>query len=151
MDRLDILKKSELFSDLTTQELRIVEAMAEPRQVTAGSIICKQGRIEENIYLVEEGGVAILLEVGPMSQRQVQAATVFESCGWSAMVEPFVATATVKATEKTRLIAFRGSDLRGLCTSRPEIACKIYRAVARVVAKRLRQAYVQLLGVTGEE
>lgn len=151
MDRLAVLKKSELFSELTQAELRIVDKMIEPRHVTAGQVICKQGKVEDKIYLVEDGAVAIVLEVGPMSHRQVQAACTSESFGWSAMVEPYVSTASVKAIEKTKLLAFSAEDLRRLAEERPEIGCKVYRAVAKVIAKRLRQAYVQLLGVTGED
>jgi CRP-like cAMP-binding protein len=151
MERIAVLKKSELFSDLDDRELSIVEAMCESQQVTPGTVICKQGKSEEKIYVVEDGAVAIVLEVGPMSHRQVQAAVNYESFGWSAMVEPHVCTASVRAIEKTKLLAFRGSDLRELCQNRPEIGCKILHAIARVVAKRLRQAYIQLLGVTSEE
>ena len=151
MDRLAVLRRSELFSDLDDKELRIVEAMMEPKQVAPGALICKQGKLEENIYIVEDGAVAIVLEVGPMSQRQVQAACNYESFGWSAMVEPYVSTASVKATEKTKLLAFSADNLKSLCKSRPDLGCKIYHAVARVVAKRLRQAYIQLVGVTIED
>jgi len=38
-----------------------------------------------------------------------------------------------------------------LCQKQPDIGNKIYRAVARVVAKRLHEAYEQLIGVTDEE
>jgi len=151
MDRLAVLKKSELFADLDEKELRLVEALTEPKQATTGTIICKQGKIEDKIYIVEDGAVAIVLEVGPMSHRQVQAACDNESFGWSALVEPYIATASVKATEKTKLLAFSADDLRALCKKHPEIGCKVYHAVAKVVAKRLRQAYDQLLGVTGME
>jgi CRP-like cAMP-binding protein len=151
MDRLALLKKSDLFADLNESELRLVDAIAQSEQVKPGAVVCKQGRAEDNIYIVEDGAVAIMLEVGPMSDRQVQAASTFESCGWSAMVEPFISTATVKATEKTNLLSFRGDDLRTLCQSHPVIGMKIYHAVARVVAKRLRQAYHQLLGITCED
>ncbi len=149
MNRIAVLKKSELFADLNEQELRLVEAITTPQQVTTGTIICRQGTREEKIYIVEDGAVAIVLEVGPMSHRQVQAACDNESFGWSALVEPYISTASVKATEKTKLLAFSADDLRALCKKHPEIGCKIYHAVAKVVAKRLRQAYQQLLGVTG--
>ncbi len=151
MDRLAVLKKSDLFADLNENEMRLIDAIVQTEQVKAGTIVCKQGRAEDNIYIVEDGAVAILLEVGAMSDRQVQAASTFESCGWSAMVEPYISTATVKATEKTKLLSFGGDDLRKLCKSHPEIGMKIYHAVARVVAKRLRQAYHQLLGVTCQD
>jgi CRP-like cAMP-binding protein len=151
MDKLKVLKKSELFSTLDDKELRIIETIAEPQQVVAGEIVCKQGKREEKIYTVEDGAVAIVLEVGAMANRQVQAACSAESFGWSALVEPYICTASVKAIEKTTLLAFDANTLREICKKYPDIGCKIYQSVARVVAKRLRQAYVQLLGVTEEQ
>jgi CRP-like cAMP-binding protein len=151
VDRLAVLKKSELFAGLDDKELRIVEAMVQPKQVAPGTLICKQGKPEESIYVVEDGAVAIILEVGPMSQRQVQAACNYESFGWSALVEPYMCTASVKASEKTKLLAFSADNLKDLCKTRPDIGCKIYHNIARIVAKRLRQAYVQLVGVTIED
>jgi CRP-like cAMP-binding protein len=151
MERLAVLKKSDLFGNLDEEELRLVEAIAQSEQVEAGTVICKQGRAGEKIYVVEDGAVGILLETGFNSDKQVQAASAFESCAWSAMVEPFIITATVKANERTTLLSFRGEDLRELCQSNPEMGNKIYHAVARVVARRLRLAYDQLLGMTCQE
>lgn len=151
MEKLNVLKKSELFSNLDEAQLRIVETMAKPQQVVAGEIICKQGKSEEKIYVVEDGAVAIVLEVGPAALRQVQAACSTESFGWSALVEPYVCTASVKAIENTSLLAFDAGILRDTCENYPEIGRRIYESVARVVAKRLRQAYAQLLGIVDEE
>ena len=151
MNRPAVLHKSDLFDALDEDELKLVASIAEKKQVDTGTVICKQGRVEENIYIVETGSVAITLEVGYHSDRQVQAASILESCGWSAMVEPFISTATVKANEKTSLVYFRGEDLRRFCQDNPEIGIKIYHAVARVVATRLRQAYDQLLGITSQD
>ncbi|GAH48981.1 unnamed protein product, partial [marine sediment metagenome] len=39
---------------------------------------------------------AIFLELGPLSERQLQAASNFEIFGWSAMIEPHISTATAE-------------------------------------------------------
>jgi len=151
MDKLEVLKRSELFRDLDDEQLGTAGEMGTPRVFEAGTIICKQGSLEEKIYVIEEGLVAIILEVGPMAQRQVQAASNFETFGWSSMIPPHTCTATVKAVEKTKAFAFNGRELCNLCLTHPEIGCRVCQAVARVVAGRLRQAYIQLLGVTAQD
>jgi len=151
MDKLEVLKRSELFRELNNEQLRVVEKMCTSQVFEAGTVICKQGRIEKEAYVIEEGLIAIILEVGPMAQRQVQAASNFEAFGWSAMIEPYTSTATAKAIEATTVLAFSGRELCNLCLTHPEVGCKIGRAVARVVATRLRQAYIQLLGVTSQD
>lgn len=151
MDKSEVLRKSELFRDLTAEQLKLVEKLGKSQVFEPGTIICKQGTKIDNIYVIEDGLVGLILELGPLSERQVQAACNFEVFGWSAMIEPYVCSGTVKAVEKTKVFAFRGGELRALGISHPEVGNKIWQAVARVVASRLHRAYVQLLGVTYQD
>lgn len=150
MKKLDVLRKCVMFRALDDKQLREVEKMCDPEEFEAGTVICKQDCKEENLYVVEHGAVGIILEVGPLAQRQVQAVTDYEVFGWSAMLDPYICTATVKALEKTKVLAFDGQELSSLCVTKPEIGCRVSRGIARVVAMRLRQAYAQLLGVTSQ-
>ena len=147
MSRFGVLRKCDMFRALDDKQLREVEKMCVPGEFEAGTIVCKQGCKEEKLYVVEHGAAGIILEVGPLAQRQVQAVTDYEVFGWSAMLAPYTCTATVKALEKTKVLAFDGQELSALCVTKPEIGCKVSRGIARVVAARLHQAYAQLLGV----
>jgi CRP-like cAMP-binding protein len=151
MEKIEILKKSELFHDLSDEQLALIEKMCTTREFETGTVICKQGAVTDKTFIIEEGLVGIILEVGPLAKRQVQAATNFETFGWSAMIEPYVSTATVQALEKTKVLVFNGRELCGLCNHEPEIGCKICRGVSRIIAERLRQAYIQLLGVAHQD
>jgi CRP-like cAMP-binding protein len=151
MKKIELLKRSEMFRDLNEEQLALVEKMCTAKEFPAGAVVCKQGVLAEHIYVIEEGLVGIILEVGPLAQRQVQTATNFETFGWSSMIEPYVSTATVKALETTKTLAFNGRELVGLCNHDPETGCRISRAVARVIAERLRQSYIQLLGLAHQD
>ena len=151
MSRTDVLAKCELFRELSVEQLGVVEKMCTAQECEPGAIICKQGKQQDKIYIIEEGAAVIVLEVGPLAQRQVQPASQYEVLGWSGMVDPRTCTATAKATKKTKLLAFNGQELCSLCLDHPEIGCRICRGMARVLGNRLRQAYVQLLGVTSQD
>ena len=151
MDKLEILRKSELFRNLDDEQLSLVEKMCTSEVFEPGAIICKQDSKLDRILVIEDGLVGIILEVGPLSQRQVQAASNFEVIGWSALIEPYVCTATARAIEKTKVLALNGRDLGKLFRAEPDIMYKVGSAVACVVAKRLRHAYTQLLGVTSQD
>jgi CRP-like cAMP-binding protein len=149
MEKIEVLKRSDLFRELDNEQLKMVAEIGSDQVFDAGIIIYKQGSSAEEIHVIEEGLVGIILEVGPLAQRQVQAAANFESFGWSAMIPPYTRTATVKALEQTKVIVFNGRELTAFCTAHcGEVGFKIMQAVARVIAERLRQAYIQLLGVT---
>jgi len=151
MDKIEVLKRSDLFRELNDQQLALVAEMGTQQVFDAGTVIYKQGALAEEIHVIEEGLMGIILEVGPLAQRQVQAAANFESFGWSAMIPPYTRTATVKALEKTKVVVFNGRELTAFCTASCDVGFKIMQAVARVISERLRQSYIQLLGVTDEE
>jgi len=151
MDKLEVLRKSELFNQLSDEQLSVVEKMCTSQVFEPGAIVCKQDSKLDTLYVIEEGVVGIFLEVGPMYARQVQAASSFEVVGWSGLIEPFTCTATVKAIEKTKVLAFDARELRRLFVTEPEIGYKIGPAIGNVVAKRLRHAYTQLLGVSSQD
>jgi len=151
MNKIEVLKRSDLFRELDDEHLTLVAKIGTHQEFDAGTIIHKQGAAAELIHVIEEGLVAIILEVGPLAERQVQAAANFESFGWSAMIPPYTRTATVKAVEKTKVIVFDGRELTAFCTTHSEVGFKIMQAVCRVIAERLRQSYIQLLGVTDED
>jgi CRP-like cAMP-binding protein len=151
MNKIEVLKRSDLFRELDDEHLALVAKISTHHLFDAGTIIYRQGAVADQIHVIEEGLVGIILEVGPLAQRQVQAAANFESFGWSAMIPPYTRTATVKALEQTKVMVFNGRELTAFCTTHGEVGFKIMQAVARVISKRLRQAYIQLLGVTDED
>ena len=151
MDKLEVLKRSDLFRELNNEQLNLVAAMCTPEVYEPGKIIHRQNNILDNLRIIEEGLVALVLELGPLSQRQLATATNFETFGWSAVVPPHMATNTAKALEKTSVLAFKGQDILSLCETNCRVGCIIYRGVARVVADRLQAAFIQCLGVTAQD
>ncbi len=151
MDKIEVLKRSDLFSELNDKQLKVVVGMCIPKVFEPGAIIHRENTILDEIYVIEEGLVALVLELGPLYQQQLTAATNFETFGWSAVVPPHMATITAKAIEKTKVLAFKGQDILKLCEANCRIGCIVYQGVARVVADRLRAAFMQCLGVTAQD
>jgi len=151
MDKLEVLKRSDLFRELSDEQLSVVEKICTAEVYEPGTIIHKQNSIVDKLCIIEEGLVGIILEVGPLSQRQLQAATDFETFGWSAVVPPYQATATAKALERTKVLAFNGHDIVNLCEINCKVGCVVYREIARVVADRLQASFLQCLGVTYQD
>jgi CRP/FNR family cyclic AMP-dependent transcriptional regulator len=151
MDKVEVLKRSDLFRELNDEQLKVVAEMCTPEVFEPGAIIHRQHTILDKIRIIEEGLVALVLDLGPLSQRQLTAATNFETFGWSAMVPPHMATTTAKAIEKTKVLTFNGEDILNLCATNCRVGCKVYQGVARVVADRLHASFMQCLGVTAQD
>ena len=151
MNKIDVLKKCSFFGDLTDEQLKTLADMASTQTFEVGEALSKQGRTQDKMYVIEDGLVGLYLELGPMTRRQIQAASNFDVIGWSAMLPPHRSTTTAKAIETTKVLVFHGADLIGLCHTMPPIGCKVHRGLASVVAQRLQHAYTQLMGVTSQE
>jgi CRP-like cAMP-binding protein len=151
MDKIEVLKRSDVFRELNDEQLQAIAELCTEETLEPGTIIHRQNSILHRLKVIEEGLVAILLELGPLSQRQVTAATNFQSIGWSAVVPPYLATTTAKAVEKTKILAFDGHKLRQFCEDNGQIGCLVYRGIASVVAERLHAAFMQCVGVTSAD
>ncbi len=148
MSKSNILKKCALFQNLNDQQLTIIDTMYSSEVFEPGAILCKQDKKGEKVYVIEQGLVGILLEAGPLSKFQVQSASKYDVIGWGAMIDPFIYTATVKAIKKTTALVFKREQLQELDTKQPQIGCLISRGLVSIVAKRLHEAYNQLIGIT---
>jgi CRP-like cAMP-binding protein len=151
MDKLEVLKRSDVFHYLEDNELKEVEKMCTPEVFEAGTIICKQDKEQDKLYIIEEGLVSVLLELGPTDKRQIQAASDFECFGWSASIPPYRCTCSARALEKTKVLAFNGKELRNLVYTNPKLCAAIAGGVAYVISQRLRAAFTQLMGVTYQD
>jgi len=151
MDKLEVLKRADLFRELNDEQLGLVAEMFTCAVYEPGTIICKQNTILDRLWVIEDGLVGIILEPGPLSQRQLQAVSNFETFGWEAIIPPHMNTTTAKAIERTKVLVFNRQDLADLCSTNCRLGCILYRGIARVIAYRLHAAFVQLLGVTSQD
>lgn len=151
MTKLEVLKKCPFVRELDDDQLKIIAETGAEEVYEVGESLCKQGRTQEKLYLIEDGLVGLYLEMGPMTHRQLQAASNYEIIAWSALMPPYRSHTTVKALETTRVLAFNGKELAKVCETHPEIGYKVYRGLASVIAIRLGHAFTQLMGVAAQD
>ena len=151
MEKLEVLRRSDIFHYLDENGLKAVAKMCKEQVFEPGTIIFRQDKEADKIYVVEEGLVSVLLELGPTDRRQLQAASNFEAFGWTATIPPFRHLATVKALERTKVLVFDGKELRNLIDTNPKLCCEVAGGVAYVISQRLRTAYAQLMGCTYQD
>ena len=151
MDKLEVLRRSDVFHYLDDEDLKTVAEMCTAEVFEAGKTIFRQDHENEKLYVIEDGLVSVLLELGPTDKRQIQAASNYECFGWSASIPPYRSVCTVKAMEKTKVLAFNGKDLRNLVYTNPKLCAEIAGGVAYVISQRLRESFSQLMGVAYQD
>jgi len=151
MDKLEVLRRSDVFHYLDDEDLKTMAEMCTTEVFEAGKTIFRQDQENEKLYVIEDGLVSVLLELGPTDRRQIQAASNYECFGWSASIPPYRSVCTVKAMEKTKVLAFNGKELRNLVYTNPKLCAEIAGGVAYVISQRLRESFTQLMGVTYQD
>jgi CRP-like cAMP-binding protein len=151
MDKLEVLRRSDVFHYLDDEDLKTVAEMCATEVFEAGKTILRQDKDNDKLYVIEDGLVSVLLELGPTDKRQIQSAANYECFGWSASIPPYRCVCTVKSLEKTKVLVFNGKELRNLVYTNPKLCAEIAGGVAYVISQRLRAAFSQLMGVAYQD
>ena len=142
---LSFLRKSDLFEGLCDEELAAISKIAHEEVYAAGACILSEHNPAKNLYIVVEGRVAILINIGRGRQTIISTLCQNSSFGWSAMVPPFMLTGTAKAMEDTRTIVIPADELRSFCRQSCTTCYAIMEKVAAMVSAELRDARLQLI------
>ncbi|MDD5289494.1 MAG: cyclic nucleotide-binding domain-containing protein, partial [Dehalococcoidales bacterium] len=107
----------------------------------------------EELLIVNKGKVAIemRIDVQPYNQKlTVATLSKGQVCAWSALVEPYVLTSSIKCVEPSEIIAVRASDLQRLFKENPKIELVIMRNLTKVIASRLKDSHRQFVNLVAE-
>lgn len=144
---LEALRKSDLLEGLSDEELLLIAKLAREEVYEAGAVIFHENEPARDLYIVREGRVAILIDIGRNKQTVIDTIYHNRSFGWSAMVPPYVRTGTTKTMTKTRVIALSGRDLQDLCQSKYGTCYTIMEKLATIISRRLKDTRLQLVSL----
>lgn len=147
MVSLDLLRTSEVFDGLSDDELAPIALMASESCYAAGDELFCEGQDATNLYIVADGRVQVLIDIGRGRQTVVDTVTADGSFGWSALVPPYVYTGGAKCSEPSRIIAIPGAELRALCQDNCRICHTIMERLASIISARLKDTRLQLISL----
>lgn len=122
-------------------------SLAETFHFKAGQDVFREGDASLYFYLVKSGLVAVELHIPSKGRRTIFTTGPGGVFNWSAVVEPRVATASVRAVQDTEALGLKGGALMDLCREDTGFGFELYRAVTEVIAARLIATRLQLLDV----
>jgi len=114
-------------------------------RVPAGSILMREGEVNDVMAIVLEGRVSLRMRVPERGQVSIVTIEVGDVVGWSAMVPPYRATSTAVALVDTELAQFDGPQLRKAIATNTDLAGQLYPVLLQTVARRLEGTRLQLL------
>lgn len=139
-----IIKEAELFQGVNHTTINDIARNATEEEHPAGTVVFEKGQPADHLFVLEEGEVDLI--VGDIYGGGVHfvGTSPGEVFGWSAMVEPYVYTASARCMTDAKIIRIARGDLDDTLRKHPQDGLIIMRHLAAVIAQRLRRSYESL-------
>ena len=141
----------EILRGVSKEQREQIRSLGRMEQFDNGVTIFSEGEGAKKIYLIEDGRVALESQVVRGMRLPISILYPGQVFGWSALVAPYLHTATVTTLFKTRVVAIDHENLSALMKSDLSLGFTIMENVASIVASRLRNLEVALAGVFEQE
>jgi len=144
------VRQFDFFAGLDEAELAEVGKLAYECHWSAGAELFHEGEEARNFCLLQEGQVALEMDVrlGPHSpprRATVEFLRAGDALGWSGLMAPFIYTKSAVATQPARALCLDGQALRNLMQCRPHVGMLVMDKITRLIASRLEHQSNMLL------
>jgi CRP-like cAMP-binding protein len=149
----ELLRRYPFFNFMDGAQLKAVSMIAEELTYEKDEVILEAGKPANHFFFLIDGDAAYYALVtsrhDPSYKKEyfVSEINPGEIFGISALIEPFVYTATLKADKVSRVIQIKAAPLRALCEADMKLSCGLHRAVAKAAIERLNDTRTQLVAV----
>jgi hypothetical protein len=137
----------DILRGLTKEQKHQVRNLGRIEHYEPNVIICTEGEKAQRLCLVEEGRVGVESRLVIGMRFPISIIYSGQAFGWSALVPPYLYTATVVSLSKTRVIAIEQEALLSMMRANPSFGLTIMENVASIVGSRLRTLEMQLVGL----
>ncbi|HZY44079.1 MAG TPA: cyclic nucleotide-binding domain-containing protein [Anaerolineae bacterium] len=149
MEKVDILKRTDIFYDLTGPQLEMMASLCEDRSVKLGEIVFEENSNGDEMFVIARGSVEVLVDPtivgGPSAKKRgsgpVTIATLRsgQSFGEVALVDQGLRTASARCAEtETHLLLIPRAKFNKLCDTYPELGYRVMRNIAADLAFKIR-------------
>ncbi len=149
MEKIDILRRTDIFYDLTSAQLEMLASICEDRDVKLGDIVFEENSQGDEMFVISRGAVEILVDPsivgGPGAKKRgsmpVTIATLRsgQTFGEIALVDQGLRTASARCADtETQLLGIQRSKFMKLCDTYPEMGYRVMRNIAADLAFKIR-------------
>lgn len=132
---IKLAEQVKAFNTMTTAEITELLANAEKCTYAPGTTIVKEGSVGAYMYIIFEGK-AVVIKKGQDGDIELARLSPADCFGEMALADREARSATVRALTPCVLVRISEPTL----SSKPALAMKIYRNIARLLSERLRSA-----------
>jgi len=136
-----LIERVDVFHGMNQQELLMILESSEKCTFDPGGTIVREGSTGAYLYVIIEGSVSVIKSAASGGGTELAKLSSGDTFGEVSLVDNGVRSASVLAL--TPCVMLRLEEQQ--CWKHPTVGAKIYRNLARILAKRLRdmdEAYV---------
>ena len=150
MEYMSVLKKTDIFYDLSPSQLEMVASLCEERTGRAEEVLFREYTPGNELYVIVRGEVEILLDPGLVATSAarkdsdsliISVARDGQTFGEIALVDQGLRSASARcAVDNTKLLVISRQRLLTLCENYPELGYRIMRNIAADLAFKIRNS-----------
>lgn len=139
-ERIMLLKRSPVFAEVKTEDLRAVAQSLEEEQYFAGDRVFDINEYGDRMYIVQSGRIGISLHTDSNKKDFVAELGAGECFGEMNLIDELPRSATAHVLKDSTLLSLEKSRLRGLVINYPELSLGMLKGMSL----RLRQVNQKL-------
>jgi CRP/FNR family transcriptional regulator, cyclic AMP receptor protein len=146
----ELLRRYPFFAFLDETQLRAVAMLSEEIEVEDGALVFDTDKPADALCLLTEGSLELYYAVVDHEDPDLRKEFFLSEFspgdifGISALIEPYMYTASVRASTASRVVKIDGVGLRALCEVDLKLAAGFVKATAKTAMERLNVTRVQL-------
>jgi len=146
----ELLSRFPFFDFMGEMQLHAITTIAEIQDFKKDELIVESGQPANAFFFLIEGSVAyyyvVTTDNDPYYKAEYHLSDINsgEVFGISALIEPYLYTASLRADKPSRVIKIDAPALRTLCNVDPTLAYGLMRSVAKAAMERLETTRIHL-------
>lgn len=143
-EKATVLAQSDLFQDLTAEDIHDLERITTPLSCLAGRILYRPGEVGSTLFLLKEGNVQLYHLSTDGRKLMIASLETGASFGEMALIGPRIHDCFAETVVPTSLYTLNVQELEQLLAQKPAIA----HALLQKMGQRLIQLEAQLVDTT---
>ena len=145
MHKAEFLSVVSIFSQMTEKDLERIAEYARVQEYEPGELIIKEGERDNRLFIVVSGHTEVVKRLGQRDEKKLGVFGPREYFGEMAMIDDLERSASVIATEPTRVLCLEQLDLHKEMAEYPRMALELLQMLSR----RLRAAEKFIVNTLG--
>ncbi len=141
-------RSSPLAAELNDEQCALLAKQVVCRTLTDGEILLKEGAVDQSLYVIAKGNLAVTHESGGGDWIVLHTLRPSDLAGELGFLDGLEHSATLRSIGPTELFSLERSRLEALLDEQPRLVYQVMRAVIRSVHSTLRRMNVQYVELT---